>query len=52
MKSEKEKMLAGEPYDAHCDEMLAIRTRVKRILHKLNVTEYYYFSKIPLFIDL
>jgi maltose O-acetyltransferase len=41
MKSEKEKMLAGEPYDAHCEEMITIRTRVKRILHKLNVTEYY-----------
>jgi maltose O-acetyltransferase len=41
MKSEKEKMVAGEPYDAHCEEMLTIRTRVKRILHKLNVTEYY-----------
>ncbi|HKK68100.1 MAG TPA: sugar O-acetyltransferase [Bacteroidales bacterium] len=41
MKSEKEKMLEGEPYDAHCKEMITIRTRVKRILHKLNVTEYY-----------
>ncbi|WP_018014558.1 sugar O-acetyltransferase [Teredinibacter turnerae] len=41
MKSEIEKMVAGEPYDAHCEEMLEIRTRVKRILHKLNVTEYY-----------
>lgn len=41
MKSEYEKMLAGEPYDAHCEEMIAIRTKVKRKLHKLNVTEYY-----------
>ncbi|NDV68546.1 sugar O-acetyltransferase [Dysgonomonas sp. 25] len=41
MKSEKEKMLAGEPYKAHTEEMIAIRTKVKRILHKLNVTEYY-----------
>lgn len=41
MKTEKEKMMAGEPYDAHCKEMLEIRTRVKHILHKLNVTEYY-----------
>ncbi len=41
MKTEKEKMLAGEPYDAHGEEMLEIRTKVKHILHKLNVTEYY-----------
>ncbi|MCF1423041.1 MULTISPECIES: sugar O-acetyltransferase [Mangrovimonas] len=41
MKTEKEKMMAGEPYDAHCEEMISIRTKVKRILHKLNVTEYY-----------
>jgi maltose O-acetyltransferase len=41
MKTEKEKMMAGEPYDAHGEEMIAIRTQVKRILHKLNVTEYY-----------
>ena len=34
-------MLAGEPYDAHGEEMIGIRTRVKRILHRLNVTEYY-----------
>ncbi|MCH4553307.1 sugar O-acetyltransferase [Aestuariibaculum lutulentum] len=41
MKSEKEKMLAGEPFDAHGEEMIGIRTKVKHILHKLNVTEYY-----------
>lgn len=41
MKTEKEKMFAGEPYDAHCKEMIAIRTKVKHILLKLNVTEYY-----------
>ncbi|WP_041738846.1 sugar O-acetyltransferase [Echinicola vietnamensis] len=41
MKTEMEKMMAGEPYDAHCEDMIRIRTRVKRILHKLNVTEYY-----------
>jgi len=41
MKSEKEKMLAGEPYNAHGEEMIRVRTKVKRILHKLNVTEYY-----------
>ena len=41
MKTEKEKMMAGEPYDAHCQEMIDIRTKIKHILHKLNVTEYY-----------
>ncbi len=41
MKTQKEKMFDGEPYDAHSDEMIAIRTKVKRILHRLNVTEYY-----------
>lgn len=41
MKTEKEKMFAGEPYDAHCKEMITIRTKVKHILLKLNVTEYY-----------
>lgn len=41
MKTEKEKMFAGEPYHALSDEMIAIRTRVKRMLHQLNVTEYY-----------
>lgn len=41
MKSEKEKMFAGEPYWAHSDEMVAIRTKVKKLLHQLNHTEYY-----------
>jgi len=41
MKSELEKMKAGEPFDAHCEEMISIRTKVKHILHKLNHTEYY-----------
>ena len=39
MKSELEKMLAGEPYEAHGEEMMAIRSKVKVLLHKLNVTE-------------
>ena len=39
--TEKEKMMAGLPYDAHCPEMIEVRTRIKHILHKLNVTEYY-----------
>ena len=41
MKTEKEKMMAGEPYDAHTEEMYAIRRKTKHLLHKLNVTEYY-----------
>ena len=41
MKTQKERMIAGEPYDAHCEEMIAIRNEVKKLLHKLNVTEYY-----------
>lgn len=41
MKSQKEKMIAGEHYDAHCKEMVDLRLNVKRLLHKLNVTEYY-----------
>jgi maltose O-acetyltransferase len=41
MKTEKEKMVSGEPYDAFCQELTDIRTKVKHILHKLNVTEYY-----------
>ncbi|MDE1939482.1 MAG: sugar O-acetyltransferase [Alphaproteobacteria bacterium] len=41
MKSEEEKMLAGEPYDAHGVEMIAIRRKVKRILHRFNISEYH-----------
>lgn len=40
-KTEKEKMLAGEPFWAHGEEMKRLRAKVKPILHKLNVTEYY-----------
>ncbi len=40
MKSEKEKMLAGEIYFANDKELIAERTKAKKILHKLNVTEY------------
>ncbi|WP_400193761.1 sugar O-acetyltransferase [Hymenobacter sp. B81] len=40
MKTEKEKMLAGEPYLAYDPELLAERTRAKQLLHRLNVTEY------------
>lgn len=34
-------MIAGEPFWAHGYEMKNIRSKVKPILHKLNVTEYY-----------
>lgn len=41
MKTEHEKMLAGEPFDAHGPELIAVRKQVKKILHRLNVTEYH-----------
>lgn len=40
MPSEEEKMLAGELYAAFDPALLAARTRAKRLLHRLNVTEY------------
>ena len=40
-KTEHEKMLAGEPFDAHGPELIGVRKQVKRILHRLNVTEYH-----------
>ena len=40
MKTEKEKMLSGEYYLANDPELLAERTNCKRLLHRLNVTEY------------
>lgn len=41
MKSEEEKMVAGEPYDAHGPELVGVRKKVKAALHRLNVTEYH-----------
>ncbi len=38
--SEEEKMLRGELYAAFDPALLAARTRAKRLLHRLNVTEY------------
>ena len=38
--SEEEKMLSGELYLAFDPALLAARTRAKRLLHRLNVTEY------------
>src|SRR6187402_2683939 len=38
--TEKEKMLAGDAYFANDKELTAERLRAKRLLHRLNVTEY------------
>lgn len=38
--TEAEKMLAGELYAAFDPALVAARTRAKRLLHRLNVTEY------------
>jgi maltose O-acetyltransferase len=40
MKSEKQKMLDGEPYLANDPELVRGRTDAKKLLHRLNVTEY------------
>jgi maltose O-acetyltransferase len=40
MPTEEEKMLAGELYAAFEPALVAARTRAKRLLHRLNVTEY------------
>jgi maltose O-acetyltransferase len=39
-KTEKEKMLAGEPYNAIDAELTAERTKAKNLLKQLNITEY------------
>jgi maltose O-acetyltransferase len=40
MKTEKEKMLAGEYYLANDETLVKERAHCKQLLHKLNVTEY------------
>jgi maltose O-acetyltransferase len=40
MKTEKEKMLSGEPYLASDEVLVSERLKAKRLLHQLNVTEY------------
>lgn len=40
MKTEKEKMLDGEIYYANDKALIAERTKAKKLLHKLNITEY------------
>ncbi len=41
MKSEKEKMLSGENYSAVDKELVQDRIKAKKLLHKINVTEYW-----------
>ena len=38
MKTEREKMLAGEPYDALDPELVAARERARDLCHDLNAT--------------
>jgi maltose O-acetyltransferase len=40
MKSEKEKMLSGENYFSNDKSLVLERVKAKKLLHKLNVTEY------------
>ncbi len=40
MKTEKEKMLAGELYDATDEQLVKDRRNAKRLLRSLNITEY------------
>ena len=40
MKTEKEKMLSGENYFGNDKELVSDRKNAKKLLHKLNVTEY------------
>jgi maltose O-acetyltransferase len=46
MKSEKEKMLAGELYLGFDPELVAERLKTKKLLHRLNVTEYVFSDKL------
>lgn len=41
LKAELEKMQAGLPYDAHTPEMYEYRDEVKKLLRRLNITEYH-----------
>jgi len=41
LREELRKMQAGEPYDAHTPEMYAWRDETKKLLRRLNVTEYH-----------
>ena len=41
LKEELRKMQAGEPYNAHTPEMYAWRDETKKLLRRLNITEYH-----------
>ena len=41
LKSEKEKMLSGENYSAVDRELVQDRIKAKKLLHKINITEYW-----------
>ena len=41
LRQELDKMMAGLPYDAHTPEMYAYRDEVKKLLRRLNITEYH-----------
>lgn len=41
LQEELRKMMKGEPYDAHTPEMYAWRDEVKKLLRRLNITEYH-----------
>ena len=41
LRDELRRMQRGEPYDAHTPEMYAWRDEVKKLLRRLNITEYH-----------
>lgn len=41
LQEELRRMQSGEPYDAHTPEMRAWRDEVKKLLRRLNITEYH-----------
>ena len=41
LQDELRRMQRGEPYDAHTPEMYAWRDEVKKLLRRLNITEYH-----------
>ncbi len=41
LQDELRRMQSGEPYDAHTPEMLAWRGEIKKLLRRLNITEYH-----------
>lgn len=41
LQDELKRMMNGEPYDAHTPEMRAWRAEVKKLLKRINITEYH-----------